>query len=123
MGNAMSTKDNLEVAVDLSDPNAAEEEDENKNDIFVCLEECYIYSIPGDDKGNPKDDADIVYDTVEDELLQLDVDRRNSNYVRCLLPKEGWVFLPDESAQYNWGPLDAIINQKRREKEAQEEEE
>merc|ERR1712129_381845 len=91
--------------------------------IFVCLEECYIYSIPGDDKGNPKDDADIVYDTVEDELLQLDVDRRNSNYVRCLLPKEGWVFLPNKSAQYNWGPLDAIINQKRREKEAQEEEE
>ena len=43
---------------------------------------------------------------------------RNREYVRCLLPVEGWVFLPDPTAEYNWEPLDAIYQKKRRIRDA-----
>ena len=86
------------------------------------MDECYIYSTPGDSKGIPKQDADILYDTVPDEILQLDVNRRNGNYVWCILPVQGYVYLPQEDAQYDWGPLNQILDTKRRIKKEMEDE-
>eukprot|EP01084_Bolivina_argentea_P253518 425871_1 len=83
-------------------------------DLYVCLDECYIYSITGDDNGVPRDDADIIYDTVPDEILQLDIEKRNGKYVRCIKPVEGWVFLPVFDIQYDWAPLSEMYLQKKR---------
>eukprot|EP01084_Bolivina_argentea_P084135 152250_1 len=82
--------------------------------LYVCLDECYIYSITGDDNGVPRDDADIIYDTVPDEILHLDIEKRKGKYVRCIRPVEGWVFLPVYDNQYDWAPLDEMYLQKKR---------
>ena len=81
--------------------------------LFVCLEECYIYDEVGDDEGNPKDDSHVLYDTQIDEILQLDLERQNGNYVACLKPVKGWVFLPHFDAQYSLDLLNDIYKAKK----------
>eukprot|EP01084_Bolivina_argentea_P085174 153939_1 len=82
-------------------------------DLYVCLDECYVYSTTGNDEGIPRDDASIVYDTVPDEILQLDVENRRGKYVQCIKPVEGWVFLPEFDIQYDWAKLDEIYFHKK----------
>ena len=43
---------------------------------------------------------------------------RKGKYVRCLAPVEGWVYLPEFDAQYDWAQLDDIYNAKRRIRDA-----
>ena len=84
------------------------------------MDECYIYETPGDEEGLPHNDTDIIYDTVPDEIIQLAVDgdelKRKGKYVYCVKPKEGWVYLPDHNAQYDWGALDEIYEEKKQER-------
>jgi len=93
-------------------------------DLFVCITECYIYETPGHDDGHPLDHSHIIYDTKPDEIIQLDVDPATGDYkiakekyVRCLNPKEGWVYLPEgPTVEYDWGILDAKFEKKKRAK-------
>jgi len=105
-----------------------DEKDGHSPDLYVCVDECYIYETPGDAEGNPQNDKDILYDAMPDEIIQLFVDREtgelktNGEYAYCLKPKRGWVFLPDPTAEYDWGSLDEVFEEKKRLKMEQLEE-
>eukprot|EP01083_Nonionella_stella_P010269 29311_1 len=112
---ASTEEKDVEVAHKLSAPQ--EEEEVVRPDLYVCLDECYIYSQCGDDNGLPHGDADILYDTIPDEIIQLDVTNRIGKYVRCQKPVAGWVFLPQEEVQYDWGILNEIYQTKKAQEE------
>eukprot|EP01083_Nonionella_stella_P286699 975720_1 len=118
----MSTEKNLELQQSIND---AKDESLEVPNLYVCLDECYVYSTTGNDEAIPRDDADIVYDTVPDEILELDVESRKGKYVRCVKPAEGWVYLPEFDVQYDWAKLDEIYDHKKRirDKEKQNDEE
>eukprot|EP01084_Bolivina_argentea_P082252 148925_1 len=63
--------------------------------LYVCSNESFIYSTIGDEKGNPIDDAHILYDIVASEILQLNIKKRKEQYVWCIKPVEGWIYLPE----------------------------
>eukprot|EP01084_Bolivina_argentea_P045557 83866_1 len=107
----MSTEKNLELQQSIND---AKDENLEVPNLYVCLDECYVYSTTGNDEAIPRDDADIVYDTVPDQILQLDVESRKGKYVRCLKPVEGWVYLPEFDVQHDWLTLDEIYDHKKR---------
>ena len=65
------------------------------------MKECYIYANAGNDDGTPQRNSDIIYNTVRDEIIQVSIEARMGQYLRCLLPEPGWVYCPDVDIEYH----------------------